>query len=289
MKCLCVWSSLQTWWPVHGQVSEVAALDELHRHSSRCGIVGETHQQFRNAAVCQRLSWWSAVALRHGRQAELGVDTLRNKKKYKWQIRIKHKYAKTHFKVNSTLPSGYFEVPGLVLFPSSPHLGWVLVNAALSPPSFAHEISCFPARTTWTWWPTCEGQTAPGARSETSRWSSVLSLSAQTSCAAASWTAAGPCALARRPSHCEPCQEYLGPRSQRPEAFQCQVGIPARGPDRRTWRWEFEGKNRPAEMRPRLEEVALAAKVRRKIIDVETHYNDLESDLLLRTAAVTGL
>lgn len=47
---------LLTWWSVDGQVSEVTALDELHRHSPGGGVVGEAHQQLGNAAVGQRLS-----------------------------------------------------------------------------------------------------------------------------------------------------------------------------------------------------------------------------------------
>lgn len=54
----------------------MAALDELHRHASSCGIVGETHQQLRDAAVGERLRGRGAVALRHSRQTQLGVDTL---------------------------------------------------------------------------------------------------------------------------------------------------------------------------------------------------------------------
>lgn len=49
-------AALLTWCSVHGQVSEVAALDELHRHASRGSVVGEAHQQLRDTAVGQRLS-----------------------------------------------------------------------------------------------------------------------------------------------------------------------------------------------------------------------------------------
>lgn len=48
-------ASLPTWWPVDGQVSEVAPLDELHGHASCGGVVGEAHQQLRDAAVGERL------------------------------------------------------------------------------------------------------------------------------------------------------------------------------------------------------------------------------------------
>lgn len=75
VHCLCL--LLQTWWLVDGQVSEVAALDELHRHASSCGVVGETHQQLGDAAVGQRLCGRGTVTLRHSRQTQLGVDTLR--------------------------------------------------------------------------------------------------------------------------------------------------------------------------------------------------------------------
>lgn len=54
----------------------MAALDDLHRHASRGGVVGETHQQLWDAAVGQRLSGRGAVTLRHGSQALLGVQTL---------------------------------------------------------------------------------------------------------------------------------------------------------------------------------------------------------------------
>ena len=68
--------SLPTWGSVDGQVPEVAALDELHRHASRGGVVGEAHQQLGDAAVGQRLGGRGAVALGHGGQTKLGVHTL---------------------------------------------------------------------------------------------------------------------------------------------------------------------------------------------------------------------
>ena len=74
--CVSVMCQYQTWWPVDGQVSEVASLDELHRHASRGGVVGESHQQLGDAAVGQRLSGGGAVALRHGGQAQLGTQRL---------------------------------------------------------------------------------------------------------------------------------------------------------------------------------------------------------------------
>lgn len=84
--CICVvlfvWRALlfvsaQTWRPVDGQVSKVAAFNELHRHASRGGIVGQSYQQLGDTTVRQRLSGGGAVTRRHGRQAQLGGHTLR--------------------------------------------------------------------------------------------------------------------------------------------------------------------------------------------------------------------
>lgn len=49
-------AAVQTWWSVEGQVSEVAALDNLHGHASSGGVVREAHQELRDAAVSQGLS-----------------------------------------------------------------------------------------------------------------------------------------------------------------------------------------------------------------------------------------
>lgn len=64
--------SQHTWGLGDGQVSEVAALDDLHRQSPRCGAVGEAQQQLRNATVGQRLGGQGGV----GEGALLGARRL---------------------------------------------------------------------------------------------------------------------------------------------------------------------------------------------------------------------
>lgn len=49
--CVCV--CLQTWWSSDGQVPEVTSFNELHRHPSCGGIVGQTYEQLRSATMCQ--------------------------------------------------------------------------------------------------------------------------------------------------------------------------------------------------------------------------------------------
>lgn len=73
-------AALQTWRSVEGQVSEVAALQELHRHASCGRVVGEAHQQLGDATVGQRLSGRGAVAVRHGRRTLLPGQILTTQK-----------------------------------------------------------------------------------------------------------------------------------------------------------------------------------------------------------------
>lgn len=66
--------------PVDGQVAEVTALDQLHGQAAGGGTVSQADQQLGDAAVGQGLGGRGTVALGGGREAELGIGTLREGK-----------------------------------------------------------------------------------------------------------------------------------------------------------------------------------------------------------------
>ncbi len=68
----------------------MASFDELHRHASRGGVVGETHQQLGDTPMSQRLSRRGAVALGHSGQAQLRVHALTEHREIQTQI-CRHK------------------------------------------------------------------------------------------------------------------------------------------------------------------------------------------------------